>query len=228
MIMRMNVSNITFHGLIGLEKTICYVHFVWGGGGEGGDKLHFFNALYPMSPYSSPKLKEHKQFITRHSCNLLLRVRYIHPWAKSTKIDSKGITMSIFQRGLSCCQSGLWIYIFFVLSCILQEFSYSIVIDYLYKRVVLNFASNNLCPHCPKTHSIVIGLQKVVLNLIPISESHNTQLRQHRPYGAAAKVHIQLVAISFCMSDLLLAWWILGFHSKPLWILRFHNDLLRA
>ncbi len=101
-----NVLNITFHGLIGLEKTICYVHFVWGGKGviKGGN---IFNALYPMSPYSSPNLKEHKQFITRHSCNLLLRVRYIHPWANSTKIDSKGIPMSIFQRGLSCCQSGL-------------------------------------------------------------------------------------------------------------------------
>ncbi len=32
-----NVVNITFHGLINLEKTICYVHFVLGGrrGGKG-------------------------------------------------------------------------------------------------------------------------------------------------------------------------------------------------
>jgi hypothetical protein len=57
----------------------------------------------------------------------------------------------------------------------------------------------------PKTHSMVIGLQKVVLNLIPISESHNTQLSQHRPYGADPKVHIELVAIAFCISELLFA-----------------------
>lgn len=49
MIMRMNVSNITFHGLIGLEKTICYVHFVWGGGGgTRGDKgWELFQCIIP-------------------------------------------------------------------------------------------------------------------------------------------------------------------------------------
>lgn len=109
MIMRMNVSNITFHGLIGLEKTICYVHFVLGGGREGVIKGgNFFKSIIPNVAIFFTQLKGTQTiYITRHACNLLLRVRYIHPWAKSTKIDSKGITMSIFQRGISCCQSGL-------------------------------------------------------------------------------------------------------------------------